>query len=131
MTEILKIKDTIEYNSNLYCFEATIEILEEEFGKITKTFVKDMELYPVRKTINMNPDIEKLDAVGIEYNGDLVHVGEVIKMDGDFACVQIVGTFDNMWFRKTDLVQVKGADEEYDENVIGDILSEYGVDLGA
>jgi hypothetical protein len=78
----------------------------------------------------MNPEIEKLDAVGIEYNGELVHVGEVIKMDGDFACVQIVGSECNMWFRKTDLVQVKEADEEYDENVIGEILSEFGVDLG-
>jgi hypothetical protein len=130
MTEILKIKDIIEYNSRLYCFEAQIEVLEEEFGKISKTFVKDMTLYEVRKTITMNPEIEKLDAVGIEYKGDLVHVGEVLKINGDFACVQIVGTFDNVWFRKTDLVQVKCADEDYDESVISEIISEFGVDLG-
>jgi hypothetical protein len=130
MTEILKIKDIIEYNSRLYCFEAQIEVLEEEFGKISKTFVKDMTLYEVRKTITMNPEIEKLDAVGIEYKGDLVHVGEVLKLNGDFACVQIVGTFDNVWFRKTDLVQVKCADEDYDESVISEIISEFGVDLG-
>jgi hypothetical protein len=130
MTESLKIRDTVEYKGHSYCFEATVDITEEQLGKITKTFLSETKLYEVRKISYTNSAIELDSQVGVEWNGAIVPLGTVEKIDGDFVKVHIFGYMITTWLRKSDLVQLRGDEELVSFLVIGDIISEMGVDLG-
>jgi hypothetical protein len=130
MTETIKLRSTFDYNGNLYCFETTIEILEEEFGKIAKSWVTEQSLFEVRKIVYADDTLKQDDVVAVNYNGEISPIGIVKATDGDFVFIQTFGQNYNTWMRKSDLIQIRENGVVFKEDDIAEIINEMGVELG-